>query len=281
LSEVQEVADPSILYHYTTAEGLLGIVQSGKLRATDRAFLNDRSVSLHGEIVIAEHKDDLRKTIDEDYSGSDEAKEMLDRYLNQLDADRRNLPRWTWNVASLCERPDLLMQWIGYGQKGGYCVGLDRKGLEAHPQFYLDPVIYDRSAQIERLAQDLATWYLPGAIGEPEDTKAGALTDSVAWTLTYLMCCKNFAFENEAEWVAWNLDAGSDSHPLFRSTSALGVIPYVEWGIGTGEESLIREVWIGPSSSGDECERAVALLLKSVDLDERVVVRRSQIPFRW
>jgi hypothetical protein len=40
--------EPEHLYHYTTAEGLVGIVRDRKLWATDIFHLNDRREFIHG-----------------------------------------------------------------------------------------------------------------------------------------------------------------------------------------------------------------------------------------
>ena len=43
---------PGLLYHYTTSEGLVGIVSTHSLWATEAAFLNDFSEFSYGEGVI-------------------------------------------------------------------------------------------------------------------------------------------------------------------------------------------------------------------------------------
>lgn len=44
--------EPEILYHYTTAKGLIGILKSKMIWATDRSFLDDRSEASYCVEVI-------------------------------------------------------------------------------------------------------------------------------------------------------------------------------------------------------------------------------------
>ena len=40
--------DPALLYHYTDSKGLLGIFETGKLRATEARYLNDATELEYG-----------------------------------------------------------------------------------------------------------------------------------------------------------------------------------------------------------------------------------------
>src|SRR5262245_57640525 len=46
---------PDTLYHYTDATGLKGIVESGALRATHIAFMNDASEYLHAVSLLVQN----------------------------------------------------------------------------------------------------------------------------------------------------------------------------------------------------------------------------------
>ena len=45
---------PPVLYHYTSAEGLLGIVESGILRAGNFSYVNDASELTYGQELVTD-----------------------------------------------------------------------------------------------------------------------------------------------------------------------------------------------------------------------------------
>jgi hypothetical protein len=278
------MARPKILYHYTTGQGLIGIAETGKLWATERSFLNDRSETLHGISVLVEACERLKVEVESELPSSDEAREMVRTFTEQLTRDQKWASEIEWYVASLCEDPDLLTQWIGYGHQGGYSIGFDAEKLHEmrresdDKQYFLSQVVYDREQQISKLLAQ-ARRYVPGRVGASDEEKVETLHDEVRGCLLDLFLCKNQAFQHESEWRLW--DFGTDVKLRhFRAARNMGVIPYMAFDVGKDKESLIREVWIGPTDQGPECVRAVEMLLDRHGL-EGVLVHRSDIPLRW
>jgi hypothetical protein len=206
---------------------------------------------------------------------------MLEQYVHSLQQIHSDARSYDWYVSSFCEDPDLLSQWISYGHQGGYAVGIDREGLEAkinvsETLWILRKITYDSAEQYSLLEGRFQGW-IPGMLGADEQKKTELLTRITARVIGDLICYKNRAFEREKEWRLWTL--GGD--PAFRAHRTLGVVPYVQFDLGEGEQSLIREVWIGPTTLGLEANRAVESLLKSKKLSNQVAVSRSVIPLRW
>ena len=56
---------PRELFHYTTVNGLLGILESKSLRATHAQFSNDSEEMTHGIELIGEQVEELEKTLPE------------------------------------------------------------------------------------------------------------------------------------------------------------------------------------------------------------------------
>jgi hypothetical protein len=107
------------LYHYTSQEGLLGIVKSGTLWATNISYMND-ATEFH------QPRNMLRDCVSEE----------LERQAKTAGApvDRLELLRGKLNkvkdtlicVACFCEDGDLLSQWRGYSGRGyGYSLGFN------------------------------------------------------------------------------------------------------------------------------------------------------------
>lgn len=137
-------APPSVLYHYTSLEGLIGILTSGTLRATLITQLNDRLELRPGlsalTKVLEEHK----------------AHRVLEE-LRDKDDDRVF-------VSCFCASPSMIPMWSTYAAAagGGYAIGIRTEKLKdatvlgvADRRPALRRVSYDRSgaaASIDRLA---------------------------------------------------------------------------------------------------------------------------------
>ena len=53
LKETSKISKPSTLFHYTTATGLLGILGSSTLWASDVRFLNDSQEAIYAQDLVA------------------------------------------------------------------------------------------------------------------------------------------------------------------------------------------------------------------------------------
>ncbi len=129
------------LFHYTSAAGLDGIIQSQTLRATHYAYLNDaeeikyflkkRLPEIFEKVILSlgfEEKEACQR-------GKQIAKSLQDKLLNSA---TDNEPLAEPYITSFCttrnsdERVDkhgLLSQWRGYGKDGGYALVFDTKNL--------------------------------------------------------------------------------------------------------------------------------------------------------
>ena len=103
---------PEYLYHYTTAEGLKGIVEDCAIWASDIFSLNDASEIYHGCEVFRECLKELHSTLGEDFHG---------RVLSQVNAiDALAFP--PTYVCSFSREPNDLSQWRAYFPNGGYAI---------------------------------------------------------------------------------------------------------------------------------------------------------------
>src|SRR5690349_8458329 len=107
---------PRILYHYTDAAGLEGMLRNGNLWITDYRFLNDRSEVIHSKALA-------RDVILERLGGATERhlRKLYEDVLRFQDAEAAYVPF----VFSLSEKRDDLSQWRGYARDGqGFTIGL-------------------------------------------------------------------------------------------------------------------------------------------------------------
>lgn len=121
---------PELLHHYTTAGGMIGIVQTGELWATNVLYLNDKT-----ELTNA--AEFFKRELDEHPLGLDDSVDFL-RLLIHTQFGQSDVEHF---VVSLCEGPDLLEQGRAYGGSGsGYALGFRSSALTApvfgHSQAY-------------------------------------------------------------------------------------------------------------------------------------------------
>lgn len=128
---IKSFADPcdGTIYHYTSASGFQGIVESGDIRLTNINFVNDTS-----ECGVLRGK---KKLFEEDeLSCNRYVKEAWQEFLRNNDKDRNN-----YYIASFSKEPNSLEQWRAYGN---ICIGVDVKQLKKNG-FYLYKCVYDES----------------------------------------------------------------------------------------------------------------------------------------
>ena len=116
-----EEAMPAVVYHYTSMDVLLVIVEKRQLWATNIRYLNDVSERQHCLSMI-------RQRVEATISNSQLATELLDQSLENEDASKsfNDLPF----VTSFSADRDSLSQWRSYCPNGnGVCVGFRTDSL--------------------------------------------------------------------------------------------------------------------------------------------------------
>lgn len=152
-----------VLYHYTTAEGLKGIVENEELWATSAYYLNDSAEILYGYRLLDRALEEwLKQAAPPANSLSRGLAEELRRYFG-YDALERNVITPVY-LTCFCEEGNLLSQWRAYGNSGGYNIGFRVPeegivyGLVPEPRVYTVRCVkveYNRDKQIRRILEIL------------------------------------------------------------------------------------------------------------------------------
>jgi hypothetical protein len=223
--KAQDLMKP--LYHYTNSEGLIGIVTSKHLRATDSRFVNDPLELEYGRAVFKE------------VLGQFGVPPFVVRMVSE-----GILPISVY-VASFCEDGDLLSQWRAYSSDGlGYAVGFDPSaswiggGVEAS----IVRVVYDPIHQLELLTHvidpvldTLLSWNGEG----PPPNDVSQIRGVVEPLLPMF---KNPGFDQEHEWRAVvHLD-----RPENYRAARFGVTPFVALEAADGLGLPITDLVLGP-----------------------------------
>lgn len=138
------------IYHYTTVDGAMGILESEAIYASDVTFLNDSLEVKYGFGLV---KSFVQHRIDN-------AKRAVTR--NALSRLLRNFEQTPIVFAAcFCMDQDLLSQWRGYGRHQGVSIGVKTQSLLSKSEFDTYRVIYSPTSQNALIDKFIAE-YLSG-----------------------------------------------------------------------------------------------------------------------
>jgi len=282
-----------LVYHYTSLDGLAGIIKSQKIWATHTSYLNDASELIYSRELIYSALDKLQeKNIAHNGDKKDlslrafiaDIKELIDKLLPS-----KNFGIY---VCSFSEQKDLLSQWRAYSQNGiGFSVGfsLERliEGAGINP-YDIGLCNYDEEDQLSKVEElvnkDFAKSILE-AIDDlkrnSSDSKLKELTEKfIDKFLNLSVQMKHPDFAEEQEWRL--ITEASPKNGLsirFRSKSSM-LIPYVEIPLPKQDSKLeIDEIIIGPSNDHSLSRLSLDILLESCNVTCHSI-SNSTIPYR-
>ncbi|MBI5337085.1 MAG: DUF2971 domain-containing protein [Mycolicibacterium rufum] len=306
---------PSVLYHYTDAAGLMGILKpawpqeiqapvaggAALLRASDLRYMNDARELSFGAEVMCER---LRENAASKHDEMGEAFEQIaDRLSQDLFApDARHLRAF---AACFCAEGDLLSQWRGYaGGVGGFAIGFPIDvlrfraiGVAARPPLVpltswspIQDVLYGEARATAEIDAFLATlrkgWGL-----EPNRRWVVLDTDGkphIEWLMVsvYRLVArlKHAAFEEEREYRL--IYVGGEGHLVSMRAAQSGLIPYVSFAMNLPDkdrnpvpEATVADIVVGPGKDQRGQVAAVRDLLQAAGYPP-TDVRASEAPYR-
>jgi hypothetical protein len=286
------------LYHYTSLQGLLGILDKKSLWASDINFLNDSQEFIHG---LQFAKKCIQANIPEGFLGK-----FGEKILSRVG----NLKAQDIFVTCFSNMPDLLSQWRGYTPaSGGVCLGFSSDAIEAFcasHNFAFEMCTYYASEH-DQIMKNLVEIFLEGRLGcresiykyrnmTPDQRKQASdeyddymsSPENIAWgdnhlewlcdeILNYAPLFKDNSFYEEHE---WRLIAKNPLEVDFRTNANSSyLIPYFKAEIlAKGNSEALREIIIGPNPNQNRCQLSVSKLLAKHGL-HHVTVRPSSIPY--
>lgn len=263
---------PPQLTHYTDVSGLMGILQSYSLWASNVSYLNDRRELMHGLDATAEVLEGYIK----------ERPELSLRFAHGVIEDLRKSKLPDVYACCFCRKADLLSQWRGYGGVA-QGVSITFRGSELESLFKkfggtAMEVIYDkeRTAESARKALHRALDMFEDILGpssaqEKETRLAAAITRLVPRF-------KDNGFAEEDEWRFVIQRERDFSQVKFRERSGV-VIPYLVISADDNDLLPIQYITVGPGKNQDVTMRSIEVLLKAMDYED-IEVRASSVPYR-
>jgi hypothetical protein len=270
-----------LLYHYTSIETFLKILDNAEFWASHIRYLNDTSEQrLSWDLVRARIDERLA------FAVGDERSNLLKQRGFAQKPDRLNV----YVICFSKDGGDRLSQWRGYGGNAGVSIGFDVPALrrcispflmkysneQNLPQFWtaLEQVKYVRRERDRRIGE-----FIDQRLDNPPDrsprspyTEEQVFARAISFATLFL---KDAAFREEREWRLAVIDVWNTNTAVQFRTRKSMVVPYLKFGLGEEGWPLISRVVVGPSTS--QAETIAALKMR---MDDRVEVEASAIPFR-
>lgn len=271
-------AVPGRLYHYTNGVGLLGILKTGHIHATNFAYLNDSEEIRYGVELATEMIDELlARATDPISTPLRLVRDILRRVGIDID----------YYIASFCTEVDRLSQWRGYGGAGSrYCVGFDTERFDLDPGTRLYRLIYDPTEQRALLNRALSE---ARQMVEAESNPSAHFLSRIAGALAariirQVLSFKHPDFKEECEWRLVREVVGSLETIEFDVTQQGFVRPYVELSLAQTTAGLgslpITDVIVGSRFPTTEVVVRSTGVLLSRHGYTGVLTRSSNIPLR-
>jgi hypothetical protein len=292
---------PKLLYHYTDAASVLGIAQSGVIRATHVAFMNDASEYLHAVKLLSNECHAMVGKCAQPLQA-----QILQKMISLLD-DTSTSNQYPVFVACFSAAENSLNQWRAYSRgEGRFAIGFDRTALEESALRFgagLAPVIYDDQEKLA-LVRRLLGWVLNIYPKRASAYSGGQqLTHMENWITTLFVIAarlapllKDQSFAEEREWRIVYMPGFQTQVQFLPKPNVLS--GYVDLLLGKPQSHPvgwspdnpgrkrpmpnllpIREVWIGPGTLRELSSIAVKAMLENYGYDG-VAIKTSSIPYR-
>lgn len=254
---------PSVVYHYTNAAGLLGILKGKSVFATDKHFLNDKMEVRYG----IESANRTMKAQAQKDSVDMRTSELLNSTCTYIErsSDERHF------IFSMSERRDDLSQWRGYAGDGqGFSVGIDARRIQSSSVgpsgiFAFNRISYS-TMQFGNLIRTMSKDFSESMIDNNDDIKDSAQNLSAAIDAAASFH-KHASFRSEREWriVSW-LGSGEFNKVKLRSSDHR-LIPYIDIPLCSDTEELpVLEIGIGPAVQNPNIRIAIEDLCRSANI---------------
>lgn len=256
---------PNVLYHYTSLDGLFGILEDEKIWASKIHYLNDSSEFSYAVSLLRGY---LWERLRRDNT--------LQTVVNRIRVELENSINMHIFVCSFTEKGDLLSQWRAYsGNSVGFSIGFKVKKLielATKEGFYLHKCIYNKKEQI-RIIEGYGCRILK-ELKSNDDLEFWG--QHIAEFLRIAPLLKNRHFKEEAEWRLISRPKMSSSENFKFRKSATTLIPYYSIPININE--LITQIIAGPNNNSLSLGALNTYFIKRKF--KNIKLKSSEIPLR-
>jgi hypothetical protein len=283
LNKLDCMTDPEqMLWHYTTSAGLIGIVESGSIFATQLSCLNDSNESRYFlkrfRIALTEQLEII---------SDDAVSKFVKKCIELLQDDdatpiSADLPYF---VTCFTPLEDDVSHWRSYGGAGGFAIGVKTKDLFGPESSLIGRVNYDsqvHAAIVKEAAQKTVEFYREGqqlVITDWDDLFLKVWNFALT-QLTPFVKDPWFAAEKEVRFVHYLLESEIPKLKVLPRQAMISQHLSMRFG-ESGEKSRfpIAKVIVGPGRNRHISRRSVDTLLRIHGYPNNLVVT-SKWPYQ-
>lgn len=280
--ESKDQAEPELLYHYTTLDGLLGIIRDGELWATQIQYLNDTSEFEAGPRTAVNQ-------MIEEFGREGESSNAIEKYSPLVALSGRRVYVASFSAT---ENGDDLSQWRAYGgPHSGFSLGFSPNYLKLICEHLvnLEGSALWAGKEIKPLIQ--CSYYT-----KDDDNDLAEIRRNIGYFAEYLKIdplptefkfaqysagLKDKSFRAEEEWRITLIRKNDTTSDLirFRRSGSL-IVPYVRIPLRwDGQHIEINRMVVGPTPHKEKAKEAAEMLLRSCGVTFKEIVE-SKVPYR-
>jgi len=274
------------LYHYTTLTGLLGIVGSRTLWASDIRYMNDSAELKHAADLI-------RLEVQERITRGRGKADLLGQFMDWI--THRITDGHLLFASSFRSEGNLLSQWRGYSSHGkGVSLGFSSEYIlrcAERQKFQIGKCIYEPALQRKLISRvvDAVEAHVENSVGETTPRQRISAIYHEIFThievdlLRISAILKHPSFREEKEWriVSPVIIDCVDSRVLFREANAM-LVPYVEFDLRYDEGCplMLDHLYLGPTSNINISMNSLKMFLAQNSIVPSRGIDYCQIPYR-
>lgn len=311
-SDTKSSDGKSKIYHYTSPNGLFGILKGGAIRFTDCQFLNDKSEYTHIREPLEQALKDVKDELHDNDIGEIINAYIEDNYeFDTLRAEKStnsslSLRRLRMRYFLFCatDLPDSLGMWNYYVKAGnyqGYNLIISVSNLldcftpikNPDVDVFYGKVIYQNKDKMDILKGiikkiDIEKWEKQHAAVNEEDYDV-AQQESIGELLTYLenfrLFFKDSSFSAEREYrfvIRLPIDFENTDDNVIKTGFEMKngiVIPYCELKID--RSSTFSGITLSPMLESTLAENGLKRFLSSCHYNSKLSIKQSRIPIRY
>jgi hypothetical protein len=262
---------PSILYHYTDIQAVIGIIENRDIWMSHVLFMNDKEEVKDAEKIISSVIEELRET--------NKCDSAFISYINEIERSPYFTTDYPVAVISLSEKKDSLSQWRGYcPYGGGVSIGIAPAEIEVIKNdgggYFLSSLyrcIYDDETKrriINSIITEKYSSYISDNIDSDLAPDACAIVLSIAKSIF-----KNQSFAEEQEWRIVSLPLNRQDWDFRAGKNCL--IPFIKQRLD--QLNFIKEIWIGPSFRQDLSKKSLRMLLQKHEIQPELLCSNTPL----
>ena len=282
------------IYHYTSLNGLYGILTSNSLYFTNIYFLNDKVEMIYTYKVILELLPDLEQTMNDELYQKIKERAEYHTCPEYYQSESEVWFREDFYIASFSKEPDRLALWnyytksvdnIGFNIKFyAYNLVSHIENINQNASVYYSDVCYEVTEQKKMLKQTILKYNENW--NNTLDNKGKEKIIRNLWKnfIIYSLFFKHpqFAQENEYRIVIGNISHAEDKNLEFRCEHGL-FIPYLRITFPKDKEipnDLFDEIKVSPTCDKSLIKYSIDKLLNKTE-NYALTISYSDIPLRY